>query len=85
MVSFTYVITDEVGIHARPASMLVKEAQSYQDQITITNKGKSADAKRLMALLTLGAKCGEEIQVDVSGETEADTAEKLESYLKNNL
>ncbi len=85
MVSFNYTITDEVGIHARPAGLLVKEAKAYGDTVTITNKGKSADAKKLMALLALGVKQGEEVVVEVEGDTEAETAAKLEEFFKANL
>ncbi|MBE5914688.1 MULTISPECIES: HPr family phosphocarrier protein [Pseudobutyrivibrio] len=85
MVSFNYTITDEVGIHARPASLLVTEAKSHADKITIVKGEKSADAKKLMGLLSLGAKQGEEVTVQVEGETEADTLVKLEEYFKNNL
>lgn len=85
MVSFNYTITDEVGIHARPASLLVTEAKSYPDTIKIVKGEKSADAKKLMGLLSLGAKQGEEVTVQVEGDTEADTCAKLEEYFKNNL
>lgn len=40
MVTFTYTITDEVGIHARPAGLLVKEAKSYQETVTLSCNGK---------------------------------------------
>ena len=36
MKSFQYVITDEMGLHARPAGLLVKEAKNYDSEITIT-------------------------------------------------
>ena len=85
MVSFKYTITDEVGIHARPASLLVKEAKSYEDAISISCNGKTADPKKLMALLALGAKQGVEVTVEVTGDTEAETAAKLEEYFKSNL
>ncbi len=85
MVSFKYTITDEVGIHARPASLLVKEAKNYGDAISISCNGKSADPKKLMALLSLGAKQGQEVVVEVTGDTETDTAAKLEEYFKTNL
>ena len=57
MKTFNYVITDEVGIHARPAGMLVKEAKKYASDIMINKAGKKADAKKLMMLMTLGVKC----------------------------
>lgn len=45
MRSFVYVITDRVGIHARPAGMLVKEAQKYRSEILVSKGEKEADAK----------------------------------------
>lgn len=45
MRSFVYVITDRVGIHARPAGMLVKEAQQYRSEILVSKGEKEADAK----------------------------------------
>ena len=41
MKSFNYVITDEVGIHARPAGLLVKEAKKFESECTITKDGKT--------------------------------------------
>lgn len=66
MRSFVYVITDRVGIHARPAGMLVKEAQQYRSEILVSKGEKEADAKNLMQIMSLGAKCGDEISVTVS-------------------
>ena len=53
MKSFKYTITDPVGIHARPAGILVKEAQKYESSISISKFSGSADAKKLMALMSL--------------------------------
>ena len=54
MKNFNYVIKDEVGIHARPASELVKEAKKYSSTITLTKGDKSAVATKLMAVMSLG-------------------------------
>ena len=51
MRSFVYVITDRVGIHARPAGMLVKEAQQYRSEILVSKGEKEADAKNLMQIM----------------------------------
>ena len=52
MKEFTYTIKEPVGIHARPAGMLAKEAKACQSTVTIVDKnGKSVDATRLMALM----------------------------------
>ena len=58
MKEFTYTIKEPVGIHARPAGMLAKEAKTCQSTVTIVDKnGKSVDATRLMALMGMGIKC----------------------------
>ena len=85
MRSFEYTITDEVGIHARPAGILVKEAKSYDSVIKVTKDGKSAEAKKLMALMGLGVKKGDTVTVSVEGGDEDAVAAKLEEFFKNNL
>ncbi|MDD6483704.1 MAG: HPr family phosphocarrier protein [Clostridiales bacterium] len=85
MKEFQYTITDQQGIHARPAGMLVKEAAKYQSSITIEKDGKTGDAKRIFAVMALGAKCGNTITVKVDGADEAEAAAAIESFLKANL
>ena len=67
MQSFEYVIKDEVGIHARPAGNLAKEAKKYESVVTIKKGEKSAAATKLMAVMSLGVKCGDTITVEVEG------------------
>ena len=85
MKSFTYTITDEVGIHARPAGLLVKEAKKYGSVVRIEKEGKSAEAGKLMALMGLGVKKGNTVTVTVEGEDEETAAENLEIFFKNHL
>ena len=84
MKKFNYVITDVIGIHARPAGLLVKEAKKYEAKVTIEGKGKSVDATRLMAVMSLGVKKNDEITVIVEGNGEGEAAENLEKFLKEN-
>ena len=65
MRTFEYVIKDEIGIHARPAGVLVKEAKKYESKIILSANGKSAEATRLMAVMSLGVKCGQTVKVEV--------------------
>lgn len=85
MSKFTYVITDEVGIHGRPAGVLVKKCSEYKSKITIACKGKSADAKRIMGVMSLGAKCGDTVEVTIEGEDEAAAKTALEAFFKENF
>ena len=56
MKSFTYTVQDELGLHARPAGLLAKLAAGCTSIITIDNGTKKADAKRLMAIMSMGVK-----------------------------
>lgn len=85
MKTFSYVIKDEVGIHARPAGMLVKEAKKYESIITVTKAGKSAEAKKLMALMSLGVKCGETVEIRVEGQDEEQALEAMKTFFDSNL
>ena len=64
MKKFEYVIKDEIGIHARPAGLLVKEAKNFESKIMLVKDGKSAEATKLMAVMGLGVKCGQNVEVD---------------------
>ncbi len=85
MKEFNYTIQDELGIHARPAGLLVKEAGRFQASITITKGDKSADAKRLFALMGLGVKKGDIVTVRVEGDDEAAAYEALTQFFKSSL
>ena len=85
MKEFTYVITDEIGIHARPAGMLVKEAKSVSSKITLEANGKSAEATKLMAVMGLGVKSGAEVVIKAEGDDEDAAIAKMEEFMKANL
>ena len=85
MKNFTYTITDELGIHARPAGLLVKEAGKFSSKITISGNGKTADLKRLLAVMSLGIKKGAEIEITAEGPDEVEAAGAIEKFLQENL
>ena len=85
MKTFTYVITDEVGIHARPAGALAKLAKEGTSKVTLSAGDKSAEATKLMAVMGMGIKQGMEVTVTVEGEDEEQMAGKIEQFFKENL
>lgn len=85
MKEFTYVITDREGIHARPAGLLVKEANKFTSSITLSKDGKTGDAKRIFAVMGLAAKQGQELKVTVEGPDETEACAAIEAFLKENL
>ncbi len=86
MKQFTYTITDPIGIHARPAGMLAKQAKEFADTvITIEKGGKAAKASQLMKVMSLGVKQGEEVTVSAEGANEDAAIEAMENFFKANL
>ena len=85
MKEFTHVINDPMGLHARPAGMLVKACAGYASAVTITAPTGKADAKRLMAVMRLAAKQGMELTVSIEGADEEKAATELKAFLEANL
>lgn len=85
MKEFKHVITDPMGMHARPAGMLVKAVAGYASTVTVTAPTGKADAKRLMALMRLAAKQGMELTVTVEGPDEDKAAAEIQAFLAANL
>lgn len=85
MLSFSYTIKDEVGIHARPAGLLAKEAKKYESKIVIKKDGKAVEAARIMAVMGLGVKCGQTVEVEVSGVDEETAFEEMKNFFEQNL
>lgn len=85
MKQFEYVIKDELGIHARPAGMLVKEAKKYESKIVISKDGKTAEATKLIAIMGMAVKCGNTVEVEINGTDEEAAFEGIKAFFENNL
>ena len=77
MVHSKVVIKNSVGLHARPAANLVKEALRHQCIIHVEFAGKKADAKSILQVLSLGAGCGQEVAVFANGPEEEEALAKV--------
>ncbi|MBO5094445.1 MAG: HPr family phosphocarrier protein [Lachnospiraceae bacterium] len=87
MKTVEYVVADPLGLHARPAGLLVKKAAAYKSGVTLKNAetGRSADAKRIMGVMSLGVKKGNRIELSIEGEDEDTAAAELKAFLQENL
>ena len=85
MKQFSYTITDPVGIHARPAGILVKAVKPFQSTCKITKGDKTVDLRKLMALMGMGVKCGDTVDITIEGPNEDAAAEAIEKFFKENL
>lgn len=85
MQTFTYVIKDELGIHARPAALVVTQTKKFTSTITLETNGKTCSAKALMGIMALGVKQGQEVTVKIEGDDEVVAAEAMKAFFENNL
>ncbi|MCQ2515733.1 MAG: HPr family phosphocarrier protein [Saccharofermentans sp.] len=85
MKTFTYTIKNEIGVHVRPAGQLSTAASKYISKVVITNGDKSAEATQILAVMSLGIKCGDEITVNTIGEDEERAAEGIKKFLNENF
>jgi phosphocarrier protein len=86
MKTFSYTITDPLGLHARPAGLLVKTAQGFGALVTIEKSGRPpADLKKLFAVMGLAIKCGDIVAVRVEGAHETEAAAALEEFFRANF
>lgn len=70
-------ITAPNGLHTRPAAQFVKEAKQFTSEITVSSNGKSASAKSLFKLQTLGLTQGTVITISAEGEDAQAAVERL--------
>ena len=85
MKEFTYVIKDELGIHARPAGLLAKEAKAFSSVVTVAKAGNAVKATQLMKLMSLGVKKGDEVTVAADGADEDAAIAALKAFFEANL
>ena len=83
---FTYTIVDPVGIHARPAGLLVKTAKAFSGtEISVTKGDKTVKSTQLMKLMGLGVKGGDTVTVTAEGPDEDSAISAMEQLFKENL
>ena len=86
MKQFAYTITDALGIHARPAGLLAKEARAFADTgITVAKDGHAARASQRMKLMSLGVKQGDTVTVMAEGASEDAAIAAMEAFFKAKL
>lgn len=77
------VVTNETGLHARPAASLVQFVKNYSGEVKLVKDGKEANAKSIFNVMSLGISKGTEIGIIVEGEDEDAFADKLADFISN--
>ena len=85
MKSFDYTIQDPLGLHARPAGLLVKQAKTYASTCFLEFDGKKVELTKLLALMGLGVVQGSSVTVTAQGDDEDDAIAQLQEFFKANF
>ncbi len=82
MVSKEVIVNNGTGLHARPATLLVKKASSFKSDVSIEFNGKKANVKSLIGVLSLGVNKGANITVTATGDDETLAAEEIAKLIE---
>lgn len=83
MVEQTVVIVNKVGLHARPAALLVKTASSFSCEVTLVKGDKAFNAKSIMAVMSAGIRQNETVSIRTSGEGETAALEAVVALIQS--
>lgn len=81
-ISKELVVTNKLGVHARPAAMFVKTANRFDCEIFVEKDGETVNGKSIMGIMMLAAGPGSKLQVHAKGQDAAQAIVELEALLK---
>jgi phosphocarrier protein HPr len=85
MIEKQYTITNEQGLHARPASLLVQAANQSKSTVMVVKEEKEFNAKSILGIMSLGAQKGDQITIKIDGPDEGETDSRIEALFKDNF
>ncbi len=83
MITRKITITNSVGLHARPATYFIQEANKYRSTISVKKDQRKVNAKSLLGVLSLGIIQGMEIELEAEGVDEDEAVEGLAGLIEN--
>lgn len=83
MVSKEFVIKNEMGVHMRPANMIVTAMTTFSSDAFIIYDGKRINAKSIMNIMAAGIRCGSKICVECDGVDEATALNKMSELINS--
>lgn len=79
------ILTNEIGLHARPASIFIRAAVKYPCDITVEKNGRSYNAKSIMSVLSMSASNGDELTLRAEGDKEEEAIKNLVDVVENKI
>jgi phosphotransferase system HPr (HPr) family protein len=80
-----YVIQNLLGLHVKPSKLIAQAAEGFDCDITLTIRDKSANAKKMIEILKLGAKNGETITLITTGHKEEEAQRTIGMLLSQGI
>jgi phosphotransferase system HPr (HPr) family protein len=77
MIERTVTVSNSLGIHARPASMIVQAAGRYRADVSLEKDGTRADAKSIMNVMMLAASRGSQVTIRADGADEDEAVNAI--------
>ena len=85
MTKDTVTVTDEIGFHARTASLFAKKAGGFNSDVQVSFNGKTVNGKSMLAIMTLGVKSNALVEISADGTDESIALKALIELVKNNF
>ena len=82
MISFTVEVLNQFGLHARPAAKFVKTASKFKSNITVKKDGGSFNPKNIFGVMTINAKYGDKLVIEIDGEDEVEATKVIEELFR---
>ena len=83
MLTRSIQVINSVGLHARPATYFIQEANKYRSSISVKKDSRKVNAKSLLGVLSLGVVQGMNIEIEADGSDEADAIEALTKLIES--
>ena len=83
MLEKTLLVKNKLGLHARPAALLVQLVAKYKSKVSISKNEQEVDGRSIMGLMTLAAECGSTVTIVVEGEDEQGLLNEIEKLFEN--
>ena len=85
MISKDYLIIDPHGMHARPATALLRLARKFKSDFSLKKDGKLVQMKSMLNILSVSAKCGDTISIIIEGEDESEAVAAFDYFFNEEM
>lgn len=85
MIKKSVQVTNDTGLHSRPADIFVRTARLYESNIKVSKDGKTVDAKNIVKIILLNAKSGSQVEIEADGNDEIQALEALMNLIESDF